>query len=150
MKSEFNNILENGEVKKNNAGFSLPDQYFQEFEESLMDHIQTNINRKALKKHQSTKRIMNFISWSAAAIITIGAFFFVQDRFVNFEETEVSEEIWDYYTSADESWIIEELDDISIQDDAVIDSESIDFLMNEGVTNDEILLAINDNDDFSN
>ncbi len=144
MKNEFKNIIDNTEVKKNNAGFSLPNQYFQEFEDSLMVQIQNKSNKPEQHRQKSAKRIMRIITWSAAAIITIGAFVFVQNEKLVSEEPEVSEEFWEHYSSLDDTWVLEELEKISTKEDDIIDLEGIDFLINEGITNDEIILAIND------
>ena len=143
MKNEFKKIIDHTEVKKNNAGFSLPSQYFQEFEDSLMIQIENKSNKDIQHRQKSAKRIMRIITWSAAAIITIGAFVFVQNGNWVSEEPEVSDEFWENYTSLDETWVLEELEKISIKEDDIIDLDGIDFLINEGITNDEIILAIN-------
>lgn len=125
-------------LKNNQGGFGVPENYFENFDDKLMQKIQNS----SKTPNKSNKR--NIYRWvsiglSAAAILTI-AFFNTKPQNQTVPATEATELSWDQYASFDESWILQELAETDDETDEL--STEIDILMDYGVTGDEVIEAI--------
>lgn len=128
--------INNKSLKDKQGGFKMPENYLKDFELKILKEIE---DEPSLKKG----RLIGFKSvlvalGPIAAILVLGYFLFINNS-SEIEYDILSNELsWDEYAGFDESLIINELavlDEESVSD---LDNE-IDFLINEGVTNNEII-----------
>jgi len=127
------NIWEN-DFRRNNAGFKTPDSFLEDFEDKMMHAI-------SVETQKTSTSIIPIRSWltyavSAAAIIVLGLFVWT-GRQSDQSLDQFSELDWDQVALFDESWILEELN----LEEAIEETydEEIDYLLAQGVTNEEIL-----------
>ncbi len=132
-------------LKDHSDGFVVPSAYFDDMEDRIMSKI-------SMDKAPENKKITHWNNWlfigaSVAALLLLSVFIFTPEKYIKFDgllQQEVSVVEWDQYAVFEESWIVEELEqNLSLPDDLVY-QEDIDFLMDEDITNDEIIAAINE------
>lgn len=131
-------------LKANSSGFVVPSPYF----DSLEDRIMNKVEKLKTPENKKNTNLNNwlFIGVSVAALLLLSVFVFTPEKSISFngflqQETSVLE--WDQYAMFEESWIVEELEqEFTIQDDMVYQEDDIDFLIDEGITNNEIIEAI--------
>lgn len=129
------------DFKKNQGGFKTPDTFLEGFEDRMMK----TISRNELPR---SKKIIPLRSWllyaaSVAASIILGLYLWNLTSSSN-TEYQFSELEWDQAALFEDSWILEEL---NLDEDSELASyEEIDFLLAQGVTNDEILEAFQETD----
>lgn len=131
-------------LKANSSGFVVPSPYFDSLEDRIMNKVE-KLKTPENKKNTNWNNWL-FIGVSVAALLLLSVFIFTPEKSISFngflqQETSVLE--WDQYAMFEESWIVEELEqEFTIQDDLVYQEEDIDFLIDEGITNNEIIEAI--------
>ncbi len=132
-------------LKDHSDGFVVPSAYFDDMEDRIMSKI-------SMDKASKNEKITHWNNWlfigaSVAALLLLSVFVFTPEKYIKFDgllQQEVSVVEWDQYAVFEESWIVEELEqNLSLPDDLVY-QEDIDFLMDEDITNDEIIAAINE------
>jgi len=141
VKEKKNINIGDTDFKKNQSGFKSPEGFLEGFEDRMMQSI-LNEEKPPLKKTIALRSWLLYGA-SVAASIVLGLTIW---NFANQGDTEYqfSEMDWDQVALFDESWILEEL---NIDDENLEESyEEIDFLLAQGVTNDEILAVFAETD----
>lgn len=136
MKKEKEINIWNQDLKNKSGGFVIPESYLENLDSLILDKISDD---KVIRLKKTS--IINhwFIAGISIAASLIIAFFVFTNQEKNQIDYMMASEIeWDQYASFEESWILQELDSIS-SEQGVDYEDDIDFLLAEGITNDEIL-----------
>jgi hypothetical protein len=131
---------DNESLKENNGGFRMPENYLADFESRMLQAVkQTPVKKEA--KLIGLKSIL-MAALPIAAMLVLGYFLLFNPLSTNQNDIIESELSWDEYASFDEDWITEEL---AVLDDQDIYLETeINYLLDEGVTNNEIIEVYNE------
>lgn len=123
-------------LKNSSAAFKTPALYFDDLENDILN--KTILAKKAPRANLSLMNTWLTIGFaSAAALIIAFILLFPQNNNAPLEFSFEDEmEQFAYYG---DEWIDQELAEMPIEDDDSFIDENIDYLMEDGVTNDEIL-----------
>jgi len=131
---------DNESLKESKGGFRMPENYLADFETHMMQKVkETPVEKKA--KLIGLKSIL-MAALPIAAMLVLGYFLLFNPLSTNENDLIESELSWDEYASFDEDWIAEELAVLDDQD-TELDTE-INYLLDEGITNNEIIEAYNE------
>lgn len=120
------------DLKKNAGGFQVPGNYFNNVEADILTKINT-IPKASKNKVISLK---SWVIYGLSIAASMMIFLLVWQNHENSTSfSDWTELEWDQVAIFEESWILEELGD-EVED---ISYEEIDFLLAQGVTNEEIL-----------
>lgn len=134
MKEKENISIEDLDFKKNQSGFKSPEGFLDGFEDRMMQSILKEENARSKKTIPLKSWFLYGATVAASIVLGFAIWNFVDQSNTEYQFSEIE---WDQVASFDESWILEEL---MVDDESLEDSyEEIDFLIAQGVTNDEIL-----------
>lgn len=132
MKEKKNINIWDQDLKKKTGGFEVPANYFEDVEDEILNKI------KAIPVTNKSKTIplKSWMVYGMTIAASILILIFVWQNNGDFTSLDSWTELeWDQMAVFEESWILEELGD-DVEDESY---EEIDFLLAQGVTNDEIL-----------
>lgn len=131
---------DNERLKESKGGFRMPENYLADFENRMMQKVRKTPTEKKAKRI-GLKSIL-LAAMPIAAMLVLGYFLFLNPLSNNENDLVESELSWDEYASFDEEWITEEL---AVLDENQTDlNTEINYLLDEGITNNEILEAYNE------
>lgn len=144
-----NQHIDQSSLKENKGGFKMPENYLDNFEATILNKIsEEELVEKEIVKIDFKKWL--YLSIPVAAALIIGLFVIfgetnIDDDAVILEENEL---MWDQYAMFDESWIVDELAELSLSENQTTNEEDewmeedIDFLLAQGITELEIINEI--------
>ena len=136
MKEKINIDIWKEDMKDSSSGFKVPGSYFNNLENSILSKTSQIDNNSNTKLIQMNKWIMMSMATAAALII---AFFFLYPKGEYLPSEMAYENEIEQYAFYDEDWIAQELAELSTGQEDIASDAEIDFLLADGVTNDEIL-----------
>jgi len=123
-------------LKENQSGFQMPDNYLNDFELRMLSRIEEESVIKKGRVIRFKSVLLSLIP--AAAVLILGYFLLINNSTQTDTEIITNELSWDEYASFDETWIADELSELDQDQESDLDAE-IDFLLEEGITTNEII-----------
>ncbi len=125
------------ELKNSSTGFQTPEGYF--------DHLENEIlNKTILSAEVPTRKIFSLNTWVTVGIASAAALIIAFVLLLPHSDNMPMELAYDYemeYAYEEDDWIAQELGEFDIDDLDSFVKEEIGFLLEDGVTSDEILAA---------
>jgi len=136
MKEKMNIDIWKEDMKGSSSGFQVPESYFSDMENSILG--KTIEPEKKSKTPVFTMNSWVLMTMATAAVLMI-AFFFMYPKGEYLPLELAYENEMEQYAYFEEEWIAQEYAEVSRSQDAIAYDAEIDFLIEDGVTNDEIL-----------
>ncbi len=132
--------IKDNSLKERKGGFQIPENYMDDFESHILQKL-GDLNEVPKSGIINLKTIL-LASIPIAAMLVLGYFLFLNSSIKKDNNLIESELRWDEYASFEEDWITEEL---AVVEDQETDMDlEINYLLEEGVTNIEIIEAYNE------
>jgi len=136
MKEKMNIDIWKEDMKDSSSGFQVPESYFSDLESAILS--KTIDTEKKSKTPVFTMNNWVLMTTATAAALMI-AFFFLYPKGEYLPSELAYESEIEQYAYFEEDWIAQEYVEASTNEENIIYDAEIDFLIEDGVTNEEIL-----------